>query len=71
MPKKKKPEIGTRTPELQEILDYFEGIRENLFNDPKVSATKFNHYQSTIHCLKNVVRQLYGAKKKSDIAWIK
>lgn len=69
MPKLK--EKDTRTPELHEIIDAFEDIRVRLFKDKKVSATKFNHYQSTLHVCKNIVRQLYGVKPKGDTAWVK
>jgi len=69
MPKKK--EIGTRQPELQEIIDALEDYREQLFKSEYVSATKFHHMQGAIHNTKNVIRQLYGAKLKSDVAWVK
>lgn len=69
MPKTK--EKGTRQPELQEIIDSLEAYREALYKDLYTSPTKYNHMEIALHNAKNIIRQLYGAKQKKDIAWIK
>lgn len=66
-----KKEKGTKTPELHEIIKALESYRELLFVSSTVSATKFNHSQSALHMAKNLIRDLYGAPRKGDTAWVK
>lgn len=71
MPKNKK-EIRTKYPELQEIIDKIDKYREQLHNNPKVSATRFNHMQTALHWAKQIIRDCYGAEReKGAQAWVK
>lgn len=56
---------------MDEIIASIEAYREQLFNSPKISATKFSHMQTALHWAKNIVRDHYGVKRESDIAWVK
>jgi hypothetical protein len=69
MPKKK--ETGTRKPELQEILDALDSYRLELHLKSTVSSTKFSNMQSGLYAAKQIVRDLYGAPRKKEIAWVK
>lgn len=69
--KKNDIEKGTVQPELQSILDSLESYREQLFVSSTVSATKFEHAQTAIHNCKNIIRDHFGAPRKSDTAWVK
>jgi hypothetical protein len=67
-----KIEKGSKQPELQEIIDKLEKYRQQLFDNPKISSTKFANMQTTIHWAKQIVRDCYGAEReKNAIAWIK
>lgn len=67
----KKKETGTRKPELQEIIDALDRYREELHVSSTISSTKFMHMQSGLYAAKQIVRDLYGAPRKSETAWIK
>jgi len=66
-----KKEKGTKKPELHEVIEAFESYRKQLFESSTVSATKFQHSQSALHNAKNIIRDLYGAPRKGDTAWVK
>ena len=69
---KKKIEVGTKQPELQEIINRLEEYRIQLNDNPKVSATRFAHMQEALHWAKQIVRDCYGAEReKNAIALIK
>lgn len=69
---KKKIEVGTKQPELQEIIDKLDAYRLQLNDNQKVSATRFSHMQEALHWAKQIVRDCYGAEReKNAIAWIK
>lgn len=69
---KKKIEVGTKQPELQEIINRLEEYRTQLNDNPKVSSTRFAHMQEALHWAKQIVRDCYGAEReKNAIAWIK
>jgi hypothetical protein len=59
-----KKEKGTRQPELQEVIDKLEEYREQLADNPKVSATRFSHMQIALHGAKQIVRDCYGAERE-------
>lgn len=72
MRKKAKKEVGTKQPELQYIIDQLEEYRKQLHNDPKISPTRFSHYQTALHWAKQIVRDCYGAPRETGAtAWIK
>lgn len=61
----------TKVPTLLEIIGSIEAYRTQLYNDPKVSSTRFHHMQTALHNAKNIVRDLYGVPRRGDRAWIK
>lgn len=68
----KKKEIGTKQPELQEIIDKIEEYRKQLAESKRVSSTRFSHMQEALHWAKQIVRDCYGAERENGaIAWIK
>lgn len=74
MAKKAKPkkEVGTKHPELHEIIESLDGYRQQLMDDPKCSSTRFNHMQTALHFAKQLIRIHYGAPtEKRAIAWVK
>jgi hypothetical protein len=69
---KKKKEVGTKQPELQEIIDKLDAYRKQLSESPKIGSMKFQHMQSALHWAKQIVRDCYGAEReKNAIAWMK
>lgn len=67
----KEQEIQTKQATLQEIIDQLEKYRVQLHESKYVSPTEFNHMQTSIHGCKNIVRDLFGAPRKGDTAWVK
>lgn len=68
----KKKEKGTKKPELQQIIDRLELYKEELFENPKISKTRFAHMQNALHWTKQHIRTLYGAPlERNAKAWIK
>lgn len=61
---KKKKETGTKSPELQEIIDKLDVYRAQLADNPKISATRFSHMQLALHGAKQIVRDCYGAERE-------
>lgn len=69
MPKKK--ETGTRQPELQEIIDALDKYKKALHANKEIGPLKFMYMQHALFGAKQVIRDLYGAPRKSELAWIK
>jgi hypothetical protein len=70
MPKKKR-EVATRQPELHEIINALNRYRIKLHRSNDISSTRFMAMQSAIFGAKCIVRDMYGAPRKGEKAWIK
>lgn len=55
----------------EKIIEALDKYRELLHKDPKVSATKFQHMQTALFGAKQLVRDLYGIARISEMAWVK
>jgi hypothetical protein len=69
MPNKK--EVATKQPDLNDLINDIEDYRKKLFESKSVSSTGFNHMQTALHGVKNIIRAHFGAPIKGDIAWVK
>ena len=68
----KKKEKGAKKPELQEVILVLDAYRQVLFDDKKISTTKFGHMQTALHWAKQLIRDCYGApREKRATAWVK
>jgi hypothetical protein len=68
---KPKKEKGTRQPELHEIIEALDKYKDNLHKSKTVGPMKFMQMQSALFGAKQIVRDLYGAPRKGETAWIK
>lgn len=67
----RKKETGTKQPELHELIKALNRYKTKLYKSEDISPTKFMAMQSAIFGAKCIVRDLYGAPRKGERAWIK
>jgi len=55
----------------KDLLDAIDDYKKFLFDNPKNSATKCNHYQEALFGVKCLVHDLFGTPRQSEIGWTK
>lgn len=55
----------------EEIIKLIEKYRTFLYENKKLSPTKFMSMQTALHGAKNLVRDYFGKQRKGDVAWVK
>lgn len=53
------------------LIKLLDEYREQLYNNKKVTANRFNHMQTALFGAKCIVRDLAGIPRKSETAWVK
>jgi hypothetical protein len=68
---KNNKEVGTKQPDLRELIGQIDEYRDWLYHSKTISKTKFQHMQTALHGVKNIVRNSYGAKPQKENALVK
>jgi len=55
----------------KQLIKAMDDLRKQLYDNPRVSATRFDHMQAALFYAKNEIRKLHGSPTKSEMAWIK
>jgi hypothetical protein len=55
----------------KQLLDALEKYKEQLFESDKVSATKFDHYQTALYGARCIINDAFGTPRTMIHAWAK
>lgn len=55
----------------RKLINAIDKYKKQLYNNPKVSPTRFNHMQTALYGVKCLIWDLHGSPRKSEMAQVK
>jgi hypothetical protein len=63
--------MSKKQPTEKQLLKALDDYKKMLYDDPKVSATKFHHFQIAIYGCKLLINDAFGSPRKGEDGWSK